>query len=70
MIVMIWTHGVVGMNGLLRYRPYYMRFRRLFVGFFWAVPILALLVHLRGEGDTLITYAHSQMHDDYYMLRY
>ena len=69
MIVMIWTHGVIGMNGLLRYRPYYMRFRRLFVGFFWAVPILALAGFISGVKEmTLITYAHSQVHDDYYML--
>ena len=69
MIVMIWTHGVIGMNGLLRYRPYYLRFRRLFIGFFWAVPILALASFISGLKEmTLITYAHSQVHDDYYML--
>ena len=69
MIVMVWTHGVIGVTGLLRYRPFYARFRRLFIGFFWAVPILALAGFVSGMKEiTLITYAHSQLHEDYYML--
>jgi adenylate cyclase len=69
MIVMIWTHGVIGMNGLLAYRPFYVRFRRLFIGFFWAVPILALAGFISGVKEmTLITYAQSQISDEYYML--
>ncbi|HCA93008.1 MAG TPA: hypothetical protein DEP10_13735, partial [Alphaproteobacteria bacterium] len=59
MIVLIWTHGVIGINGLLRYRSYYARFRSLFVGFFWAVPILALAGFISGVKEmSLLTYAH------------
>ena len=69
MIVLIWTHGVIGINGLLRYRSYYARFRSLFVGFFWAVPILALAGFISGVKEmSLLTYAHGQVHDDNYML--
>lgn len=70
MIVAIWTHGAIGMNALLQIRGgFYSRFKRPIMLFFWVVPIMALAGFLSGLKEmSFITYAHSLVHDDYYMM--
>ena len=43
MVVLIWTHGVIGIHGLLQTKPLYARLRQTIIGFYWAVPTLALV---------------------------
>ena len=69
MVVLIWTHGVIGIHGLLQTKPLYARLRQTIIGFYWAVPTLALVGFFSGLKEmSFITYAHSQLHEDYYMM--
>ena len=69
MVTLIWTHGAIGIHGLMKFRPTYARLQRLIMGFFWAVPVLALMGFFSGLKEmSFLTYAHSQLHDDYYMM--
>ena len=69
MVILIWTHGAIGINGLLKFRPTYARLQRPIMGFFWAVPVLALMGFFSGLKEmSFLTYAHSQLHEDYYMM--
>ena len=69
MVILIWTHGAIGIHGLMKYRPTYARLQRPIMGFFWAVPVLALMGFFSGLKEmSFLTYAHSQLHEDYYMM--
>ena len=69
MVMLIWTHGVIGIHGLLHTKPMYARLRQVIRGFYWAVPVLALVGFFAGLKEmSFLTYAHSQLHEDYYMM--
>lgn len=69
MVILIWTHGAIGIHGLMKFRPIYARLQWPIMGFFWAVPVLALMGFFSGLKEmSFLTYAHSQLHEDYYMM--
>ena len=70
MMIFIWGHGVIGINGLLSYRAeFHARFRRVIHVFFWSVPVMASAGFISGLKEiSFITYAHSLLNDDYYMM--
>jgi adenylate cyclase len=70
MMIFIWGHGVIGINGLLSYRAeFYTRYRRAIIGFYWVVPVMASAGFIAGLKEiSFVTYAHSLLNDDYYMM--
>ena len=49
MIIFIWSHGVIGIHGLLKFRSnFYQRYLFVFKFIYWFVPIAAILGFLSG----------------------
>jgi adenylate cyclase len=68
MIVMIWTHGIIGIRGLIRFKPFYKTYHKSIVTFFWAVPILSVTGFLSGLKEmSFLSYANSLVSKDNYL---
>ena len=53
MLILVWVHGVIGIHGLLEFRSFYIKYKRLIFSIYFIIPSLAIIGYVSAGLEAL-----------------